>query len=194
MRLCRVCMLFSLSVFLPVLRALRVLCSVFCSKFLTSFLFSFCPFYKFNRHLCHGAYSCTHKPANMPNFFSICIFISLIPAYVYLNMFTHFSPLPYSHTFMAIFICMVCVLFYTYYHLFLFFFFSHKFNRHLCHGAYSCTYKHAHMPIFFFHMRLHFSNSCVRVSKHVYAFPSSSIFIHISRHIHLYGLCSVLYL
>jgi len=50
------------------------------------------------------------------------------------------------------------------------------------------------MPILFFHLHLHFSNSCVCVSEHVYAFPSSPIFIHIYRHIHMYGLYSVLYL
>jgi len=53
--------------------------------------------------------------------FSTCIFLSQIPAYVYLNMYTHFPPLPYSYTLIAIFICMVCVLFYTYKHLFVFF-------------------------------------------------------------------------
>jgi len=46
----------------------------------------------------------------------------------------------------------------------------------------------------FFHLHLHFSNSCVWVCKHAYACPSSSIFMHVYRHIHLYVLCSVLYL
>ena len=55
-----------------------------------------------------------------PNSFSICKFISLIPVYVCLNMCTHFPPLPYSYTFIAVFICMVCVLFYIHNHLFLF--------------------------------------------------------------------------
>ena len=32
---------------------------------------------------------------------------------------------------------------------------------------------------YFSHFHLHFSNSCVCVSKHVYAFPSSPILIHI---------------
>ena len=36
-------------------------------------------------------------------------------------------------------------------------------------------------------------NSCVCVFTHVYAFPSSSIFIHTYRHLHMYGVCSVLY-
>jgi len=36
-------------------------------------------------------------------------------------------------------------------------------------------------------------NSCMCVSTHVYAFPSCSIFIHTYRHLHMYGLCSVLY-
>jgi len=104
MSLCRVFMLSSLPVFLPVLRVLRVLCSVL--YFLTTFMFSFFFFYKFNRHLCHGAYSCTHNPA--------------------------------------------------------------------------------HMPIFLFQVHLHFSNFGVCVSKHVYAFPSSSTFIHIYSHVHIY--------
>jgi len=50
------------------------------------------------------------------------------------------------------------------------------------------------MPKLFFHLHLHFSNSCVCVSKHVYAFPSSCIFIHIYFHIHKYVLCPVFYL
>jgi len=37
-------------------------------------------------------------------------------------------------------------------------------------------------------------SSCGCVSKRVYAFSSSSIFIHTYRHPHMYGLCSVLYL
>jgi len=36
---------------------------------------------------------------------SIYIFISRIPAYVYLNMYTHFPPLPHSSIFISIFIC-----------------------------------------------------------------------------------------
>ena len=50
------------------------------------------------------------------------------------------------------------------------------------------------MPTPFFHLHLDFSNSCVRLSKHVYAFPSSSILIHTYCHIHSYILCPVLYL
>jgi len=127
--------------------------------------------------------------------FSICIWITLVPAYEYLNMYRHFPPPPYSYTFIAIFIRMVYILFYIYKRLFVYFcFFLYNFKRHLCHGAYWCTHNHAHMPILFFHLHLHFSNSCLWVSKHVHAFPSSPIFIHIYRHIHMYGLCSVLYL
>ena len=36
--------------------------------------------------------------------FSICIFISLVPAYVYLTRYMHFPPLLYSYTFIAMFI------------------------------------------------------------------------------------------
>ena len=66
------------------------------------------------------------------------------------------------------------------------FFFFYKFNTHLCHGAYWCTHNPAHMPILLFHLPLPFSNSCICVSKHVYVFPSSSIFIYIYRHIAIF--------
>jgi len=75
--------------------------------------------------------------------------------------------------------------------LFIFFLF-YKFDRHLCHGAYWCTYNPANMSKYFFHLHLHLSNSSVCVSKHVYAFPSSSILIHIYYPIHRYVLCAVL--
>jgi len=71
--------------------------------------------------------------------------------------------------------------------------FFYKFNKHLCHSAYWCTHNPAHMSILLFHLHLPFSNSCVCVSKHVYAFPSSSTFIHTYRHICMYGLCSVVH-
>jgi len=36
-----------------------------CFGIITIFLYAFCFFYKFNRHLCHSAYWCTHNPAHM---------------------------------------------------------------------------------------------------------------------------------
>jgi len=63
--------------------------------------------------------------------FYLHVFI-LISAYVYLNMYTHFPLLPYSYTFIAIFICIVCVVFYFYTHVFVCFFLFPKLNRHLC--------------------------------------------------------------
>jgi len=92
--------------------------------------------------------------------------------------------------------CVFCVLFCIPKHLYVSCSFFYKFNRHLCHGAYWCTHNPAHMPIPLFRLHLPFSNflpGCVCVSKHTYAFPSSSIFIHTYRHIHMYGLCSALY-
>jgi len=62
---------------------------VFCSLLITIFFFPFFFFYKFNRHLCHGAYWCTDNPPHMPRLLHICILLSLIPAYVHLNMYTH---------------------------------------------------------------------------------------------------------
>jgi len=43
----------------------RAACFVFGSVSITTFLISLSFLYKFNRHLCHGAYWCTHKSANM---------------------------------------------------------------------------------------------------------------------------------
>jgi hypothetical protein len=108
---------------------------------------------------------------------------------VYLNTYTHFPPLPYSYTFIAISpyscVCFVfCSMFIT---IFLFsFLFFYKFNRHLCHGAYWCTHNLAHILILCFLLHFHFCNSCVCVCRLVYALPSSSIFIQIYRHIYMY--------
>jgi len=44
----------------------------------------------------------------------------------------------------------------------------------------------AHMPILLFRLHFHLCNSCVCVCKLVHTLPSSSIFIHIYRHIHMY--------
>jgi len=111
--------------------------------------------------------------------------------------------------------CLVfCSMFLT---IFLFsFFLFYKFNSHLCHGAYCCTHNPAHMPILLCDLHLYFSNSCVCVPKHVYAFPSLSqastprglvpcwytcgfMFkgLYFSNHpclLHMYFSCSVLYL
>jgi len=46
----------------------RAPCFVFCSIFITTFWVSFFVFYKFNRHLSHGAYWCTHRLANISIF------------------------------------------------------------------------------------------------------------------------------
>ena len=79
--------------------------------------------------------------------------------------------------------------------IFLFSFcFFYKIDRHLCHGVYRCTHHSANMPILPFHLHLPFSNSCVCVTKHVHVFFSNSIFIHTYLHVHMYDLCSVLWL
>ena len=50
-----------------------------CSLIITISLFDFFFFCRFNRHLCHGAYWCTHNPAHMPKLLPICIFIPHLP-------------------------------------------------------------------------------------------------------------------
>jgi len=60
----------------------------------------------------------------------------LIPAYVYPNIHTLSPPLPYSYTFIAIFICIVCVMFYIHTYVLVYFLLFPNLNRHLCHGVY----------------------------------------------------------
>jgi len=104
---------------------------------------------------------------------------------VYLNMYTHFPALPYTRHIHFSPYSYVCFVFYPIFiNIFWFsFFLFYKFNRHLCHGAYWSTHNHAHILIL---LRFHFCTSCVRVCQLVYAFPSSSIFIHIYRNIYMY--------
>jgi len=59
----------------------------------------------------------------------------------------------------------------------------------------SCyMYDDAHMSVLLFYLHVYYSNSCVCVSKRVYVPASSSIFVHIYSHFHMYCLCYVLYL
>ena len=98
-------------------------CFVFCSIFITTFLFYFFFSYRFNRHLCHGTYWCTHNPAHMPillfhlrrNFSNSCVCVSK-------HVYTFpCSSIHKAYTFFAVFICMFCVLSYIYKHLLVFF-------------------------------------------------------------------------
>jgi len=66
------------------------------------------------------------------------------------------------------------------------FFFFYTFNRHLCHGAYWCTHNLAHIFILRFLLYFYFCNSCVCVCQLLNTLPSSSILIHIYRHIYMY--------
>jgi len=77
--------------------------------------------------------------------FSISVFSILIPADVYLKIHTHFHPLPYLYNCIAIFICVVCVMFYTYTHVFVYFLLFPKLNRHLCYGVYWCNHTPAYI-------------------------------------------------
>jgi len=88
--------------------------------------------------------------------FLICIVIILIPAYVYLNMYMHFPPLPYSYTVNTIFIYMRGVMFYIYTHLFVFFRLFLKLNGHLCYGAYRCNHTLTHILILRFLLYFNF--------------------------------------
>ena len=93
-------------------------------------------FVKFNRYLCHYALDVRISLLLYLSPLLICIFIILIPAYVYLNIHTHFPPFSYWYTFIAILMCIFDVLFYIYTHLFVLFLLFPKHNRHLCYGVY----------------------------------------------------------
>jgi len=64
------------------------------------------------------------------------VVLTRIPAYVYPNIHMHFPPLPYSYTFIAIFICIVCVMFYICTYVLVYFLLFPNLNRHLYHGVY----------------------------------------------------------
>jgi len=83
---------------------------VFGFVFMTTFLFSLIFSYKLTTHLWYGALIIRMILIMCLSSFSICMFVILIAAYVYLNMYRHFTPLPHSYTFVAIFICIVCVM------------------------------------------------------------------------------------
>ena len=148
----------------------RAACFVFGSLFITTSLFSLFSLCKFNRHLCHGAYWCTHNPDLIPILLfhlhlpfppSFCV-----PEQVYAwsssSIFTNVSPCSYVY---------VCRLFVMTIFLFSFFFF-YTFKRHLCHGAYWCTHNPAHMPrllpiyIFISHLPPT-SRACIQIYIHI---------------------------
>jgi len=73
------------------------------SPFYARVVFSFFFFYKFNRHLCHGDIRVALLICLFCSSFGIFFFV--INGYVYVNLYTHFPSLPYSCSFIAIFIC-----------------------------------------------------------------------------------------
>ena len=71
-------------------------------------------------------------------------------------------------------------------------FFSCEFDTSLWCSCY--MYDPAHMSVLLFHLYIYYFNPCVCVSTHVCAPASSSIFVHIYSHCHMYCLCHVFYL
>ena len=53
------------------------------------------------------------------------------------------------------------------------------------------THNPVPMPVFPFYPHFYYLDCCVCVSKHTYVFPSSSMSVHIYRHIYMYDLCCV---
>ena len=82
---------------------------------------------------------------------------------------------------------MLCVMVCIFVTIFLFaFFFCYKRNRHLWNGANWCIHNLAHILILRFLLYFHFYDSYVRMYISVYALPSSSILMHIYRHMYMY--------
>ena len=132
-------------------------CLLFCFIFLTTFLLSCIFFYKLNRPM-SGCLLMYAQPCKSvyPPFPSACSFLKFLRTCIstciriplLFQIHTHLSP--YSYVWFVF-----CSYFYPY-----FCFLpsdSTKFNRRLCHGAYWCAYNLAHMPVLFFHLRLHSS-------------------------------------
>jgi len=105
----------------------------------TTFCFSFFFSCEFNTYLWHGALVIRMTLLMSLSSFSISMFIILNHAYLYVNMYTHFPSLLYSYISIAIFICIVCVMLYTYTHVSVFFLLSQKLNRPLFYGVYWCN-------------------------------------------------------
>jgi len=120
---------------------------VFGFVFITTFLFSCSLFFEFNRYLCHGALNVRLTLLLCLSPFSICLFIMLIPAYVYLNMCMHLPTLLFSCTSITIFLCMFCVMFYIHTHRFVLFFLFPILNGCLCYGVDSCNHTPSHILI-----------------------------------------------
>jgi len=161
-------------------------CFVFGCVLITTFLFSFFFLCKFDWHLWHGAYWCTHKPANTHKQFS--------------HLYLRFS----NSTFL--FSVFLSCEFNTYlWHGVLLYFLR---GSGICTGGESgeqsvwgAWFRASRMTLRIFlpsssiymFILLH-SCVCVSASEQVYASPSSSILVHIYRHCHVYCLCYVLYL
>jgi len=95
-------------------------------------------------------------PAHMLSSFRIYTTLILIPAYVYPNIHTHFPPLPYSYTFIAIFICIVSVMFCIYTYVFVYFLLFPNLNRHLRHGVYWYNHTPTYILTLWFLLYFHF--------------------------------------
>jgi len=122
-----------------------VVCVWFCIYNHVVFVSWFFPC-KFVTYLWHGAFVVRMSLLMCLSSFSICMFIILIPAYVYVNKHMHFPSLPYSYTFIAIFMCIFfCMLSYICTHLFVFFLLFPKDDRHLCCGVYWCNHTPPHI-------------------------------------------------
>jgi len=100
----------------------------------------------------------------LPSFY-IYLFIILIPAYVYLNIYTHFPPIPYTYTFLAIFTCIVCVMLHTYNHVFVWILLFPKLDRHLCYSVYWCDHTPTHILILWLRQYFHFVICTSTMSK-----------------------------
>ena len=64
------------------------------------------------------------------------VYYSKFPAYVCQHVYTNLPPLPYSHTFIAIFICLFVLCSILIPMFFVYFLLFPKLNIHLCCGVY----------------------------------------------------------
>ena len=118
MSLCRLCMLSSLPVFLPVLRALRGLC-LLCTR---DYLFVLFPLFLRIQYM--SLIRCSFYTHDLV----ICLVIRCIRISLLFHIRVHLSPFSY--------VLFLLGSFHTCTHVFVYFLLFPNINRHLCYGAY----------------------------------------------------------
>jgi len=153
MGLCRVCMISSLPVFLPVLRALLCLCLLLYSELTFYYLSSF----PANSKQVFGRCSWyTHDPAQMSTLLSyLHVYFSNSCVCVSEPVYAFPSASIFVHIYHHFHVCFLWRALYLY-PCFCAFLLFLKLNRHLYYGVYSCNHTLTHILILWFRLYFNF--------------------------------------